>query len=145
MTNENKGRPATRLVGSKSVRHRGQVFRLQELNRDALSELHVEVQLALDSIKAQLHAAKVNLARTGEYAEPGWWSRTQWAKKSHGQVLQVIQAEMGRQRRKSRERTWASQFVEVCRERLLMEVFQEYSAEAWARVARSKEGEPHDR
>jgi hypothetical protein len=84
-------------------------------------------------IKAQLEAAKGKAVANGEYSDPDWFSRAQFALRMKGREHQMILTEIAARRKEEKRKandTVERRFIDVARRRLDPELFGELMREA---------------
>lgn len=123
------------------LEYRGTVFVFNKMNRVELNELREYLQDDLDSINTQLADAKATRIKTGEYADIDWFNAAILAKRLRGRAVQAIQIELSkRNRERSKDRSLSEYFVDVAKEFLVRDTFDDILSEAEYR----KEGEIYD-
>ena len=101
---------------------------LSDKSVEDLLELKLELETDLDSIRAQIDAARSKAAATGVYADADWWRKVNWAKKLKGRMCQKLQLEI-RKRRDPKDALGRA-FLEVARRSLNPEVFEQLQDQA---------------
>lgn len=101
---------------------------ISNLTREELIELKVKVEASHRHIKDQIDNAKAG-AVSGDYADPGWFSRLQAANRALGWHANRINAELGKRRNGNCYRIERS-FIEVCKRRLDPVLFRSLMDEA---------------
>lgn len=101
----------------------GERISLAELRSSSdqeLRDLLVVVNGTICHIENQLSLARAHFQETGEYADPGWYSRASAARRIKGQLCQAIQAELGKRsterkatNQRNSERTQVRSLVEA--------------------------------
>lgn len=92
-----------------------------------------EVSEELASIRLQVDTAKSRARAQGEYSDPDWFHRAQFALRMKGQEHQRIQRELSRRKKRAREHADNSIgecFIRAAKRRLDEEVFTDIMAEA---------------
>jgi hypothetical protein len=77
-----------------------------ELEKRKLQAAMIECDEAIDSIRSQLSRATAIKLKTGQWADPDWWGRTQSALRHRGrqrQNMQTTLAEINRRIKEARE------------------------------------------
>ncbi len=100
---------------------------------DELQEANLLLLQDIASIKYQLETAKSDAMTEGDYADPAWFRKANYALRMKGINQQALTAEMGRRRRltQSTLETW---FVRIAREILEEDLFDEIMDEAKDKV-----------
>lgn len=123
------------------LEYRGTVFVFNKMDRIELNELREYLQDDLDSINAQLADAKATRIKTGKYADIDWFNSAILAKRLRGRAVQAIQIELSkRNKERSKDRPLSEYFVDVAKEFLVRDTFDDILSEAEYR----KEGELYE-
>src|SRR5512142_489469 len=96
---------------------------LTDKTEDELLQMKLELEIDLDSIKAQIRVAKAKAASLGEFADPEWWRKVNWAKSLKGRLCQQIQLEL--HRRKDPKTALGLAFLEVAKKCLEPDLFEQ--------------------
>ena len=73
---------------------------VNSLSRQDLMAERLRLQADILEIQTQLDHAKVNLIKTGEYADPDWYQKATYARRKKGQQIEQIQIRMAEMRHK---------------------------------------------
>ena len=110
------------------------------MSREDLLKRKLEVEEQIQSIKAQIQAAKHKVKEFGEYSDRDWYQKVNGARRVYGRFLQAIQNELAR-RRDSGENDFETRrvktlqaFINIAENRLDEGLFESLLEDARAHV-----------
>ncbi len=108
----------------------GEEHDLEAMDRDGLLKLKSQIDGRKMGIDSQLGDAKSQVHTTGEYADPGWYRRAEYAGKRMGRQSQTAQIELARQKQLQKDRNRAEvpvsqYFLDVAREEMQPQDFRD--------------------
>lgn len=104
---------------------------LGQMNAPELLALKVELETDLDNIKYQLETAEAETAASGIYADSNWYHAAKLAQRRKGRQVQQIQLELkNRRENRPKVRGIPDAFMDIAREMLMPELFNEIFDEA---------------
>ncbi len=126
------------IVEVQTIKVNDTVYNIHELPLADLEKLRDIVEGQLATINAQLSAAKAK-AHSGEYSDPDWFHRAQYARTMKARDSQVLNRLISKLRKTQNKRTrnLAHFFVDAARELLVADTFQMLMEEARSRKEES--------
>lgn len=115
-----------------------EVLETDALSTQEVMELKRELEVVVDQIEYQLDLAKAEQHASGEFADPIWFAKANFALKRKRKVAQELQGLLNERKRaeKNQGRFLSEYFMDVCRERMTAETFDKVFEEAERRRER---------
>jgi hypothetical protein len=101
------------------------------MTREELLALKARLMDEMDSIQYQLDEAKAKAAETGEYADPDWFRRAEYARRRRGRAVQRIDMALSKKKQFNRD-AFEAAFVDAARSVLTRDAFSAVTEAAHA-------------